>query len=1277
MSQTKVQSSTTTPTQSVTSPSSTYTTKTTSHKQSSQPWDDWNRVMVSPTATSKAKGGDTEIPIEDNPDDFNWGNDEPVTIAADMFPKSTSKEESHYPKSSAFNMTYKVAQPSRSIIKYLNFTRTATVTRNYTLPYPGRVRTVSTTVTATTTNKWSSAFSCIRTKTVTSTTTTTHTSTKTMCPSPKTDGGLLRRFAMPKATSSVSHPPVSSVHNLKESDLSCWQVPKGTKKSRTLVFQKPEDNIKLLFCRIFNSSDPDPGMSYSYYNPGEGRGGNYEMGISWPQPKLKPTKEECQEYLLRIFHDCKTRDDQQKPKIAGGRAYSFSQLAKVIDLIPVLLVFRIKASIANYSCVLGKRYPLGHSRLVEGMKFPKTFTHLITSRILLILLVKAPLIFASIHDATKNPADPEHRPIAAPEYSQDQSSDLEAQRATLGPEDGAIIEPYIFFLREQARLNTNVHAALVDELEGISHKSSSDHVLQSENMGTYFYLRSTTWTDAQKFAQKHRKHISAATRYLSLANINIKQKKENFSPNDFDSKPHAPHIDNLPTIEAARKINSFPHDDHPRRISIPEGPLNDRRTKGEAGHRRVHIYALDAYADVDFEHEAFQHAQASGKLARPVYVGPKSGRDRRTYVHSQSHQGTGVLGILIGHRTGVARHSNVLVNTISLSDGESREGDPLLLSALVQLYDAILSDHAVDDAVIVYLSPQRYRHVSSELSCSKMVLGRWLKEIMQLLGTLENVIIVTAEGDNEENMTWPTATDQLSNLIVIGGIDKAGIRISPRDNVWAYALAQDILVPAGVSKSKYHRRNGTALAAAAVSGILAGHLSRHPELSVQEAKSGLREASRLRHGAIGDIPIVWSGEKVDHSKSRLNGAATPVHYRQSRKTRPEHILDPKSRDAIIAANHTLPTLPTTFLHKRNPFPKPGYVTSTQVVLQIDLRPYRSRKTTTTKYSIQSTATATKTRTRVSVMPVREMFTSLKYAVATTIVAVPTEIKSDFKRTCYGLNRGAYFQANKAVDEYIRETFCRELVYSKRKGDKDVQEVGDKGKCGSVRFYTNPDRAMSNCAWESKAFEGTLGEVSIGVSWTDETLRPSYDTCVKVLLEQLVYGCDTEVTDNPLNYKGGGKVVHDDKLYYWIDPQRNFDRMRKPWPPRKRFLVCERGPKKSNAGSKIRIDYIINQSYRCVGAGFGDGIGRSGLSKPLRKDASCRSRFSKNFELKWELINNPMSPVEFNLTLSGLSEPDNCIIHTFNNEFGGSIDINLKGWSQPINYDYDLPGPHLK
>ncbi|KAK6353043.1 hypothetical protein TWF696_005034 [Orbilia brochopaga] len=232
---------------------------------------------------------------------------------------SSSKENMYHSKTSPSYPTYKVANLTASITKYLNFTRTATVTHNYTLPYLGRTRTVSTTVTETARNMRNSTFSFTKTRTITSITTMTHTRTKTMCPSSKNGSNDSSScLVMPTAKSSASHPATRPGHDLKEPELSCWSAAEDAPQSRKLASKKPEADIKNMFCLNFESSEPESGISYSMYDPGEGKDGSYEMGISWPEPKLKPKIEECQEYLLKVFHDCKAKDDSRDP-IAGGR----------------------------------------------------------------------------------------------------------------------------------------------------------------------------------------------------------------------------------------------------------------------------------------------------------------------------------------------------------------------------------------------------------------------------------------------------------------------------------------------------------------------------------------------------------------------------------------------------------------------------------------------------------------------------------------------------------------------------------------------------------------------------------------------------------------------------------------------------------------------------------------------------------------------------------------------------------------------------------------------
>ncbi|KAK6353044.1 hypothetical protein TWF696_005035 [Orbilia brochopaga] len=910
------------------------------------------------------------------------------------------------------------------------------------------------------------------------------------------------------------------------------------------------------------------------------------------------------------------------------------------------------------------------------MRFLANLMRFNTAQILIILLTKASTITATTSNLIGNSEGSEKLPTVALEHTCNLPSDSTAELSRLGPEDDTIIEPYIFIVRQDFRRRQDVLKVLVDDLDKFSYDSKSDYVLRSEHLGTYFYIRNTTLKDARHFVARQQEHILTATRYLSL--IGDRRNDSGLSSENADASPGTrriePRLESINTLSAnealaPRRKPLFSYNHRPLERDLSDRNLDNRHASTRRAGYGAHIYVLDTGFDI--EHEAFQHARACGQITRPIYAGPKSAKGRLEDGNRQSDRGTSVLGTIIGDKIGIARDADVVVNFFSLNDEEFREGKPLLLSTLVRLYDAILSSHEPDDAIIVNISPQRYSRRSGGLPHSEMILDCWLEEVIRSLGRLDNVVIVTAADNNEEDGAWPASIDQLSNQIVVGSIDEAGAKISDGKNIWAYALARDIRAPIGGSKREYQRKNDTALAAAAISGILADHLSRHRGLSLQEAKNRLREAAHLRHGTIDNIPILWIGEKDDRSKLHADGsrtAATPANRHYPRKATPRYIKDHKSPDAAIVGNRTLSALPTTFLHKRNPLPVPGYVTSTQVVLEIELRPYPTRKTTTTKgfvTTIPLTATETMTRTRVSVFPVREIFTSVQHAVATTIIAVPVrEPNPEFSdRICYPIERGAYAMRDNMMD-YIQDTFCRKLD---EVGKKFLE--GPAGQCGKQVLVHGPDggpdRIASNCGWTAIAYPNTLAEMEIGAAWNDAGPPPTYETCLRVFREQLVDGCNTiPMHTNPLNYKGGGKVTHHGdwtnggRAQYWIEPQRKPQLMRKPKWPRSKYVVCQRKITEADASN----------SYIC----YGWGVIERDFGERIWDIVKNKRHCAPTGKIWVEYINDATSKIEVRFGFETMQFQDKCTKRAINDGGGQNVEVKLLPKNVDIDIHRDLP-----
>jgi hypothetical protein len=133
------------------------------------------------------------------------------------------------------------------------------------------------------------------------------------------------------------------------------------------------------------------------------------------------------------------------------------------------------------------------------------------------------------------------------------------------------------------------------------------------------------------------------------------------------------------------------------------------------------------------------------------------------------------------------------------------------------------------------------------------------------------------------------------------------------------------------------------------------------------------------------------------------------------------------------------------------------------------------------------------------------------------------IKDEF--TCFsGTGSKYYVSAERANLNY--ESFCTEV----------------EGK--------HPSNTI-NWSYSKKYDEGTPEEHEFVVTLGNDVSAFDKDQCVKSM-EKLINSCDT--SDNPMNWKGGGRYIRDNGDYqYELSPRRN----NRPWPwPRSAYGRCE-------------------------------------------------------------------------------------------------------------------------
>ncbi|KAF3926898.1 hypothetical protein ABW20_dc0105179 [Dactylellina cionopaga] len=490
---------------------------------------------------------------------------------------------------------------------------------------------------------------------------------------------------------------------------------------------------------------------------------------------------------------------------------------------------------------------------------------------------------------------------------------------------------------------------------------------------------------------------------------------------------------------------------------------------------------------------------------------------------------------------------------------------------------------------------------------------------------------------------WPASVDNLPNLITVGGIDKAGFRTSSAKNVWVYAPAEQIFVPVGGSEGKqdaYSMKEGTPFASAAVAGILAGYISKYPKLSSLDAIGLLKNNTYIR-GEKNGAPVAWNGEK----KRKISGSNSS---------------NSNSIKSITFSTHTVSSLTSEKFGRGGP--KPGYVTRTIPIEKVDVNPGRVTTVTedfptiaritvtadfssmvpttvTASFSSMRSATVTKfqkgvqtsivTTTRISVMPVKALET-----VATTQIETmarffkPPDPWSPYTKTCYGLERGAYFQRDDVL-QYIKDHFCQDL----QNNVPDTQDNCTDWSYWKTKEYWNKQEnwnsdiaKKTNCAWVYPAFQGLLGEVQVGVRWDRPGLRPTKSSCIRIFRDILIEGCDNDVIANPLNYKGGGTVDHGPEVHYWLDPQREPGRLRLPHPPKTKELSCTL----EEYGIWAHL-----YKWHCETLGWGEtDKGGAELKRLLISGHKCLSVQAHQDKYRWELAGTPAQPYEFWAELIG-------------------------------------------
>ncbi|KAF3926996.1 hypothetical protein ABW20_dc0109686 [Dactylellina cionopaga] len=120
------------------------------------------------------------------------------------------------------------------------------------------------------------------------------------------------------AQTQVYPPLVSTLIELKEPELDCFPIALDT--GGGLVTQDVKDFMANKFCTNFLAGvRPEAGLAHFFRDLRHTAATSHEMSVSWTLPILKPSSEDCQQAMVKIWDDCTVGEKPQAPKIAGGR----------------------------------------------------------------------------------------------------------------------------------------------------------------------------------------------------------------------------------------------------------------------------------------------------------------------------------------------------------------------------------------------------------------------------------------------------------------------------------------------------------------------------------------------------------------------------------------------------------------------------------------------------------------------------------------------------------------------------------------------------------------------------------------------------------------------------------------------------------------------------------------------------------------------------------------------------------------------------------------------
>ncbi|KAF3918292.1 hypothetical protein ABW21_db0204015 [Orbilia brochopaga] len=255
--------------------------------------------------------------------------------------------------------------------------------------------------------------------------------------------------------------------------------------------------------------------------------------------------------------------------------------------------------------------------------------------------------------------------------------------------------------------------------------------------------------------------------------------------------------------------------------------------------------------------------------------------------------GTMVISKIIGETTGWARKANIWVEVMLDMRRVAWIGYLTdCLNAALEKIDMEIERDPNYKAIISMSSLSGYHRVGDELDrypdsfiseTEKKFIdasSRLADIVLDMLGERrDNVIIVCGPGNGNLGRpisAWPAKRgDSIENLVGVGSADLSGKikAYSKTEFIKVYGISDNILVPrferleAGLQwpvpgRSAFQWLGGISLAIPVIAGILATHLSDHPDWSIKQAIDKLYNDAYPRAEGPDAVPIAWTGNTL-------------------------------------------------------------------------------------------------------------------------------------------------------------------------------------------------------------------------------------------------------------------------------------------------------------------------------------------------------------------------------------------------------------------------------